>query len=119
MKIIYPGSRRFTHNAGVDVVFESSGNAAGVGSSLLLAAKGGTVVLLGIPYGDVALPRLNFEKIVRNELKVIGSWNSISAPFPGKRVADLHSLPQYRAEISGANDLKLIPYNFSNSVEES
>lgn len=73
-----------TNNAGVDIVFESSGNAAGIGSSLLLAAKGGTVLLLGIPYGDVALPRLNFEKIVRNELKVVGSWNSISAPFPGK-----------------------------------
>lgn len=71
-------------NAGVDVVFESSGNAAGIASSLLLAAKGGSIVLLGIPYGNVALPRLNFEKIVRNELKVIGSWNSISAPFPGK-----------------------------------
>ncbi len=40
--------------------------------------------MLGIPYGDVSLPRLNFEKIVRNELKVLGSWNSISAPFPGQ-----------------------------------
>ena len=28
--------------------------------------------------------RLYFEKIVRNELKVYGSWNAISAPFPGK-----------------------------------
>lgn len=73
-----------TNSAGVDIVVESSGNALGIGSSLLLAAKGGAVVLLGIPYGDVALPRLNFEKIVRNELKVIGSWNSMSAPFPGK-----------------------------------
>ncbi len=73
-----------TRNAGADIVIESSGNAAGIASALLLAAKGGSVVLLGIPYGDVALPRLNFEKIVRNELKVIGSWNSISAPFPGK-----------------------------------
>ena len=25
-----------------------------------------------------------FEKIVRNELKVYGSWNAISAPFPGR-----------------------------------
>lgn len=72
-----------TYDKGVDIVFESSGNAAGIGSSLLLAAKGGAVVLLGIPYGDVALPRLNFEKIVRNELKVIGSWNfSITTYYP-------------------------------------
>ena len=72
-----------TEGLGVDVVIESSGNAAGIASSLLLAAKGGAVVLLGIPYGDVAFPRLNFEKIIRSELKVLGSWNSISAPFPG------------------------------------
>ncbi|WP_194207468.1 galactitol-1-phosphate 5-dehydrogenase [Superficieibacter sp. 1612_C1] len=73
-----------TAGCGVDIVIESSGNAAGIASSLLLAAKGGSIVLLGIPYGDVAFPRLNFEKIVRNELKVCGSWNSISAPFPGQ-----------------------------------
>lgn len=73
-----------TENLGVDIVIESSGNAAGIASSLLLAAKGGSVVLLGIPYGDVAFPRLNFEKIIRCELKVLGSWNSISAPFPGR-----------------------------------
>lgn len=73
-----------TEGHGVDIVIESSGNAAGIASSLLLAAKGGSVVLLGIPYGDVAFPRLNFEKIIRNELKVAGSWNSVSAPFPGQ-----------------------------------
>ena len=90
-----------THNAGVDVVFESSGNVTGIGSSLLLAAKGGTVVLLGIPYGDVALPRLNFEKIVRNELKVIGSWNSISAPFPGKEwQTSIHYLSTGQIDVS-------------------
>lgn len=73
-----------TNNAGADIVMESSGNAAGVASSTLLVAKGGTLVLLGIPYGDVAFPRTNFEKIIRSELTVVGSWNSISAPFPGE-----------------------------------
>ena len=29
------------------------------------------------------LERFYFEKIVRNELTVLGSWNAISAPFPG------------------------------------
>ncbi|MCP5899151.1 hypothetical protein NL320_27335, partial [Klebsiella pneumoniae] len=63
--------------------------------------KGGTVVLLGIPYGDVALPRLNFEKIVRNELKVIGSWNSISAPFPGKEwQTSIHYLSTGQIDVS-------------------
>ncbi|SPZ29185.1 Sorbitol dehydrogenase [Raoultella planticola] len=72
-----------TESSGVDIVIESSGHPAGIASVMLLAAKGGAVVLLGIPYGDVAFPRLNFEKIIRNEITVLGSWNSISAPFPG------------------------------------
>lgn len=73
-----------TGGTGVDIVIESSGNAAGISGAMALARKGGTVLLLGIPYGDVAFPRGNFENIIRNELKVLGSWNSISAPFPGR-----------------------------------
>lgn len=72
-----------TNQQGVEVVVESSGNALGIANSLLMAVKGGTVLLLGIPYGDVALPRKSFEKIIRSELNVVGSWNSLSAPFPG------------------------------------
>lgn len=73
-----------THGRGVDLVIESSGNAAGIVSAMNYARKGGTVLLLGIPYGDVAFNRTSFEKIVRNELRIKGSWNSLSAPFPGR-----------------------------------
>lgn len=73
-----------TAGRGVDLVIESSGNAAGIVSAMNLASKGGTVLLLGIPYGDVAFDRTSFEKIIRNELTVRGSWNSLSAPFPGR-----------------------------------
>lgn len=72
-----------TNNAGVEAVVESSGNAAGIANAMSLAMKGGSVLLLGIPYGDVVFPREHFEKIIRNELTLSGSWNSISAPFPG------------------------------------
>ena len=71
-------------NLGADVVVESSGNAGGISNAFSLAIKGGTVLMLGIPYGNVTIERENFEKIVRNELNVKGSWNSISAPFPGR-----------------------------------
>lgn len=73
-----------TAGKGCDVVVESSGNARGIVNAMNLANKGGTVLLLGIPYGDVAFDRTSFEKIIRNELVVRGSWNSLSAPFPGK-----------------------------------
>ena len=62
MKAICPVFHELTESSGVDIVIESSGHPAGIASAMLLAAKGGAVVLLGIPYGDVAFPRLNFEK---------------------------------------------------------
>ena len=73
-----------TRGKSVDLVIESSGNAAGIVSAMNLARKGGTVLLMGIPYGDVAFNRTSFEKIIRHELRVQGSWNSLSAPFPGR-----------------------------------
>ncbi|ORM71225.1 galactitol-1-phosphate 5-dehydrogenase [Pantoea rwandensis] len=73
-----------TQGRGVDLVIESSGNAAGIVSSMNFARKGGAVLLLGIPYGDVVFDRTSFEKIIRNELTIRGSWNSLSAPFPGR-----------------------------------
>ncbi|MBU7218338.1 galactitol-1-phosphate 5-dehydrogenase [Staphylococcus gallinarum] len=68
----------------IDVAVESAGALATIGPVLTLPKKGGEVLLLGIPYADIQLSRKQFEKILRNELNVIGSWNGLSAPFPGK-----------------------------------
>lgn len=73
-----------TNNRGVDIAIEAAGSVVTSAQVFSLCRKGGSVVFLGIPYGDVHVERFYFEKIVRNELKVYGSWNAISAPFPGK-----------------------------------
>ncbi|WP_371069298.1 galactitol-1-phosphate 5-dehydrogenase [Sediminibacillus sp. JSM 1682029] len=73
-----------TGGRGVDLAVESAGSPATSAQVLALPRKGGEVVFLGIPYADVTLERDYFEKIVRNELRVLGSWNAVSAPFPGK-----------------------------------
>ncbi|PXW86718.1 L-iditol 2-dehydrogenase [Streptohalobacillus salinus] len=73
-----------TEGRGVDVAVEAAGSIVTSAQVFSLCKKGGSVVFLGIPYGDVNVERFYFEKIVRNELKVYGSWNAISAPFPGK-----------------------------------
>ncbi|MEK5039835.1 galactitol-1-phosphate 5-dehydrogenase [Sporosarcina sp. FSL K6-3457] len=73
-----------TNGQGVDVAIESAGSPITSAQVLALPKKGGEVVYMGIPYGDVPIERFYFEKIVRNELTVLGSWNAISAPFPGK-----------------------------------
>lgn len=73
-----------TNGRGVDVAIESAGSPVTSAQVLALSKKGGEVLFLGIPYADVRIERFYFEKIVRNELTVLGSWNAISAPFPGK-----------------------------------
>ena len=75
---------RLTDNKGVTLAIESAGTTITSAQAFSLPGKGGKVLYVGIPYGDVMVKRLYFEKIVRNELKVFGSWNAISAPFPGQ-----------------------------------
>jgi L-iditol 2-dehydrogenase len=75
---------KVTDNKGVDISVESAGTPITSAQAFSLTGKGGKVLFVGIPYGDVLVKRLYFEKIVRNELQVFGSWNTISAPFPGK-----------------------------------
>lgn len=69
---------------GVDLAIESAGNPYTAARVLGLPRKGGEVMYTGIPYADVPIPRFYFERIMRNELKAIGSWCTISAPYPGK-----------------------------------
>ena len=73
-----------TDNKGVDVAVEAAGTVETSAQVLALPGKGGKVIYMGIPYGDVMIKRLYFEKIVRNELSIVGTWNAISGPFPGK-----------------------------------
>jgi L-iditol 2-dehydrogenase len=55
---------------------------------------------MGIPYGDVPIPREHFEKIVRSELTVLGSWNGISGPYPGKEwYTVLHFMQEGRIKV--------------------
>ncbi len=76
--------RRLTGGRGVDLAIESAGTPITSAQVFSLPCKGGKVLFVGIPYGDVMVKRLYFEKIVRNELAVFGSWNAVSAPYPGK-----------------------------------
>ena len=78
-------------SSGVDLAVESAGAPQTLNDALMLPKKGGEVILIGIPYADMVIERQYFEKILRNELNVIGSWNGISSPFPGKEwKATLH-----------------------------
>lgn len=83
-KPAYDQLMEWTDGKGVDIAIESAGSPITSAQVFALAKRRGQVVFMGIPYGDVSIERFYFEKIVRNELTVLGSWNAISAPFPGK-----------------------------------
>lgn len=65
-----------TDGKGADVVLECVGSQDSVNNSILYARKGGRVVLTGNPYGDITLKKDIYWKILRNELTVMGTWNS-------------------------------------------
>jgi len=73
-----------TNGNGVDLAVEAAGSPITSSQIFALPKKGGEVVFMGIPYADVPIKRTYFEKIVRQELKVYGSWNAVSSPFPGR-----------------------------------
>jgi len=65
-----------TDGAGADVIFECVGRNETFAQSVGLAAPGGRVCLVGNPYSNMTLDRDIYWKILRNQLNIIGTWNS-------------------------------------------
>lgn len=72
-----------TDGNGVDVAIETAGVPQTQEQCIRSLRKRGRLLYLGTSHKDVVLPPRTFERIVRNELSICGSWNSYSAPFPG------------------------------------
>ncbi len=66
-----------------EVCVETAGTPMTRAQALEYCAKGGSVVFVGTSSKDSVLVAPVFEKILRGELLVTGSWMSYSAPFPG------------------------------------
>lgn len=75
--------KQLTNGKGVQVAVETAGVVQTQEQCLRITKKKGRVLYLGTAHRDVVLPPKSFECIVRNELSLVGSWNSYSAPFPG------------------------------------
>lgn len=69
---------------GVDVVIETAGSKITQKQSLLITCKHGRIVFVGISHQDLPLSEAEAERIMRAELTVTGSWNSYTAPYPGR-----------------------------------
>lgn len=75
--------REVTGGRGPDLVVESAGVPVVQESCLQMVRKQGRVLELGMPAGPVTISSLGFQRITREELQIVGAWNSYSAPFPG------------------------------------
>jgi len=57
-------------------VFECVGTQDAICQAIEVSDKGATLILIGNPSGDITIKKNLFWKILRNELQVVGIWNS-------------------------------------------
>ncbi|MCM1045671.1 MAG: galactitol-1-phosphate 5-dehydrogenase [Candidatus Gastranaerophilales bacterium] len=84
-----------TGGAGADVFFECVGKNETFAQAVDNAAPGGTVMLVGNPASDMSLERSIYWKILRNQLTLLGTWNS---SFTGDLEDDWHYVLQKLAQ---------------------
>lgn len=65
-----------TGNRGADIFFECVGKSETMQSAVDNAAPGGRICLVGNPYSDMYLEKSVYWKILRNQLNIMGTWNS-------------------------------------------
>ena len=65
-----------TDGAGADVFFECVGRNETIAQALSLTGAAGRVMLVGNPATDMTLNKGVYWKILRNQLTVMGTWNS-------------------------------------------
>jgi L-iditol 2-dehydrogenase len=69
---------------GFDVVVECAGARQAVDLAAGLSGRRAEAVFIGIPTEDVLLSLSSYQRFLRHEVRLLGSWNSFSAPFPGR-----------------------------------
>ena len=68
-----------------DVVLEAVGTPYAIGLAIQAAKPGGTLILMGNPSGDILLGQDVYWRILRQQLKIVGTWNSA---YDGKNKSD-------------------------------
>lgn len=89
-----------TNGKGADIFFECVGKNETIVQAIDLAAVLGKVCLVGNPFSDIGIPRDTYWKVLRNQLTIIGAWNS---SFTGKSGDDWHYV------IERLSDNRLMP----------
>jgi len=69
-----------TEGIGTDLTIECTGLGSVLEQCLDLTKRGGEVLVVGNPHGDVDLPKAVYWKILRKQLHISGTWNSSFIP---------------------------------------
>ena len=69
------------NNQKADVFIEGTGVSSALETGLEAVKPFGNVVLLGNPYGDIKISQKSYWHILRKQLVLKGSWNSMFNPF--------------------------------------
>ena len=72
-----------TGGVGADLYFECVGRNETAALGLDVAAAGGRVVFMGNPHSDMAFSRDTYWRILRKQLTVLGTWNSVYTKADG------------------------------------
>ena len=79
----------------VNLYFECVGKTESIIQGLELLAPEGTMITVGNPASDIAFPQKIYWKILRKQLRILGTWNS---SFTGKTDDDWHYVIKRLAE---------------------
>ena len=88
-----------TEGAGADVFFECVGKNEMFSLAVNHTGPGGTVCLVGNPHSDMTLDRDVYWKILRNQLTLIGTWNSSFNRVSDDEVAEKTDRQTIRQEL--------------------
>ncbi|MEM3062841.1 MAG: galactitol-1-phosphate 5-dehydrogenase [Nitrososphaerota archaeon] len=62
---------------GADLVIDTSGTSIALHQAITIVRKHGRILLVGNAHDDIKIPQQSFDNILRCELHLIGTWNSI------------------------------------------
>lgn len=70
-------------DGGADIVLDVTGAPSAQISCIESARKTGRIVFLGISHRGLSLTDKHVDDIMRKQLRILGSWNSFTDPYPG------------------------------------
>ena len=102
------------HLPPADVIFELAGSNSAYEAAIAGVRPHGTIIMIGNIRADLAIPAKVFSQILRKEIRIIGSWNSLYADWQ-IAIPFLASAPEIKQVVSHAAPLSDAPQLLSDA----